>query len=548
MNIKTKYGILGISLITIVLATSWLDYKSGSLSAVQSTSIAVIQRHMTADMLHDGIRGNVFSALLAAQMGDQDLLKSSQDAIASMGAEFALSVNSNMNAKIPENIRDQFFAVNQSLKQYVKISADISSASADFNKARLMLPEFLKVFHVLEIDQAKATELLMQWSAGVPESVDQVSKQLRFLLMILFVMAIALPTFALLAIFRPLAALGNAMLKIAQGDVSITVPYAERDDEMGAIADTVQVFKDNLLKIGSMQRENEEQKVENEKQKRLAMLEMANNFEASVKTVVSNLASAADIMQKGAESVTEIAKNTKKRSNLVSTAANEAVQISSQVAGAAEELTASIKLINAQTQNSNIVADSAAKKAEFAKDAINLLSDKSVRVGQIIEVITGIAEQINLLALNATIESARAGEAGKGFAVVANEVKNLANQVAKATDEITVQINEMQGATKTSVDSVMDILQIIEQVSASTSEVAKSIGEQFEVTNTITTNVIRTSTSTKEISHNMLAVQEGAEQTDANAHQVLDSARNLNEQSVMLKQKVDSFLSTIRNA
>ena len=297
-----------------------------------------------------------------------------------------------------------------------------------------------------------------------------------------------------------------------------------------------------------MQRENEEQKVENEKQKRLAMLEMANNFEASVKTVVSNLASAADIMQKGAESVTEIAKNTKKRSNLVSTAANEAVQISSQVAGAAEELTASIKLINAQTQNSNIVADSAAKKAEFAKDAINLLSDKSVRVGQIIEVITGIAEQINLLALNATIESARAGEAGKGFAVVANEVKNLANQVAKATDEITVQINEMQGATKTSVDSVMDILQIIEQVSASTSEVAKSIGEQFEVTNTITTNVIRTSTSTKEISHNMLAVQEGAEQTDANAHQVLDSARNLNEQSVMLKQKVDSFLSTIRNA
>ena len=548
MNIKTKYGILGISLITIVLATSWLDYKSGSLSAVQSTSIAVIQRHMTADMLHDGIRGNVFSALLAAQMGDQDLLKSSQDAIASMGAEFALSVNSNMNAKIPENIRDQFFAVNQSLKQYVKISADISSASADFNKARLMLPEFLKVFHVLEIDQAKATELLMQWSAGVPESVDQVSKQLRFLLMILFVMAIALPTFALLAIFRPLAALGNAMLKIAQGDVSITVPYAERDDEMGAIADTVQVFKDNLLKIGSMQRENEEQKVENEKQKRLAMLEMANNFEASVKTVVSNLASAADIMQKGAESVTEIAKNTKKRYNLVSTAANEAVQISSQVAGAAEELTASIKLINAQTQNSNIVADSAAKKAEFAKDAINLLSDKSVRVGQIIEVITGIAEQINLLALNATIESARAGEAGKGFAVVANEVKNLANQVAKATDEITVQINEMQGATKTSVDSVMDILQIIEQVSASTSEVAKSIGEQFEVTNTITTNVIRTSTSTKEISHNMLAVQEGAEQTDANAHQVLDSARNLNEQSVMLKQKVDSFLSTIRNA
>ena len=193
------------------------------------------------------------------------------------------------------------------------------------------------------------------------------------------------------------------------------------------------------------------------------------------------------------------------------------------------------------------IVNEATTKAEFAKNAINSLSEASARVGQIIEVITGIAGQINLLALNATIESARAGEAGKGFAVVASEVKNLATQVAKATDEIAKQINEMQGATKISVDSVLEIITIINNVSGSTSAVAAAVEEQSAVTNEIANNVARTSSGTQNISQNIGAVQEDAQKTSDTARGVLESANNLSEVSNSLKQKVDDFLSKIRN-
>lgn len=292
----------------------------------------------------------------------------------------------------------------------------------------------------------------------------------------------------------------------------------------------------------------EKQKAEAEVLKREAMQEMAENFEFSVKGVVSQLSSSAVQMQSGAENMTSIASDTKQRSNLVANAATEAAQTSSQVAAAAEELTASIKEISTQTQKSSQIADQASQTAMEAQHAIESLAEKSAKVSQIIEVITGIAGQINLLALNATIESARAGEAGKGFAVVASEVKNLANQVAKAAEEITTQIGEMESATNSSVSSVAKIMSIISQVSESTTTVAAAVEEQSAVTNEIARNVVRTSTVTQEISHNIASVQEGADKTGETSQQVLESARNLGTQSAMLKQKVEEFLSTVRNS
>ena len=188
----------------------------------------------------------------------------------------------------------------------------------------------------------------------------------------------------------------------------------------------------------------------------------------------------------------------------------------------------------------------ASSKAESAKQAIDLLSQKSDKVGAIIEVITDIASQINLLALNATIESARAGEAGKGFAVVAGEVKNLANQVAKATDEITHQINDMHIATKTSVEIVADILNIITEVSTNTQSVEESVKAQNSVTTDITQNIARNAAGAKEVLQNTVLVQEGAEKTGITASELQKSASNLNQQSQILKQKVDEFLVRIR--
>ena len=312
------------------------------------------------------------------------------------------------------------------------------------------------------------------------------------------------------------------------------------------IAELEHNVSERTSEMERLAKEQEMQKANAEAQKREAMREMAESFEFSVKGVVSQVASSAVQMQSGAENVTLIATDTKQRSASVAIAANEAVQTSSQVAAAAEELTASIREISQQTQRSRQISDQANSTAQDAQRIIASLAEKSAKVGQIIEVITGIAGQINLLALNATIESARAGEAGKGFAVVASEVKNLANQVAKATEEITAQIGEMETATSSSVDSVMKIISIINQVAESTTAVAAAVEEQSAVTNEIARNIVRTSTGTREISQNIISVQEGADKTGDTAQQVLVSAKNLNSQSDILKKKVDEFLDMIR--
>jgi hypothetical protein len=333
-----------------------------------------------------------------------------------------------------------------------------------------------------------------------------------------------------------LTLLGCAILKVLQRNAQREKERIKRDAELKMAADN------------KHQAEVEVQKAEAQKQKRNTMNEMAEQFESSVRGVVSQVASSASQMQTGAQNVIEIATNTTQRSVAVAILSGEAAQTSSRVAAAAEELTSSIKEISAQTQKSNHVASEASSTAHYAQHEIESLAEKSKKVSQIIEVITGIAGQINLLALNATIESARAGEAGKGFSVVASEVQGLANQVGKAAEEITTQINEMQLATTSSVDSVMKIIDIIEHVTNSTSAVAAAVEEQSAVTNEIAQNVIRTSNSTKEISTNITSVQQGAEETGSNAQQVLESANQLTDQSAMLKQKVDEFLATIRSA
>lgn len=298
--------------------------------------------------------------------------------------------------------------------------------------------------------------------------------------------------------------------------------------------------------IERLAKEQETQKIEAEKARKKALHTMADGFEQSVKSVVTEVVNASTQMQSGSESVSQIANNTKGRSESVAQAAETAAQTSSQVSAAAEELTASIGEISSQTQKSSRVAGEAAQQAERAKESIEMLSSQSNKVGEVVGVINNIASQINLLALNATIESARAGEAGRGFAVVANEVKQLATQVNRATEEISGQINAMQSATKSSVEGVLSIITTINDVSSSIQSVAAAVEEQSAVTNEIARNISLTATGARDISSNITSVQEGADQTEKTAGQVLQSAKNLSQQSGILKQKVDEFLHSVR--
>ncbi len=292
--------------------------------------------------------------------------------------------------------------------------------------------------------------------------------------------------------------------------------------------------------------EQEHERQEADEKHRVLLNGLADGFEESVKGVIESLSDSAQKIRGGAQGVQHIAGETKQASSAVASLADEAARTSAQVSAAAEELSASIREISDQTQKSSAIASDASNKAETTKSAIQTLAAKSAEVNDILGLITDVAEQINLLSLNATIEAARAGEAGKGFAVVASEVKNLSNQVAGATARISTQINDMQQATSVSVDSVMDILKIIEQLGQSTQSVAAAVEEQAVVTNEIANNIGLTASGTQNITENITGVERGAEKTGDTAAEVQDLADTLAMEADLLREKVGDFITSVR--
>lgn len=554
MKLRTKFILFGVTAVTIVAAQGamqqWSSLQMTKMSTEQALATAVVQRHMESDMMHDAINGNILGALVASANNNPELLADMKNTFKENYANFTEQVTANVNEDLPEEVRAQLVKVSEGIKAYEHAGLEVLASTDDFAVASAKLPGFTKAFKVLEVDMGETSDKIVAWADQVNADSNAFREKIQLITIAMSVfsilVALSVPTFALFSVFRPQIRMAEAMSAIAGGYAETEIPYTSRKDEMGELARTAQVFKDNALRIKALTEEQERQKAEAEKEKRIAMHKMADGFESSVQSVVTQVTGSSFQMQASAESMSQIAADTKQYSSIVANSSGEVSQTSAQVAAAAEELSASIKEISAQTQKSNQIAGEATAKAESAKHAIQQLAEKSARVDEIIEVITGIAGQINLLALNATIESARVGEAGKGFAVVASEVKNLANQVTKASDEITHQIGEMQGATQTSVDSVMEILQIINEVSNSTSAVAAAVEEQSAATNEIAQSITRTSSGTQEISQNIGSVLTGADQTGVAAKEVLTVAKTLGDQSNTLKNKVDEFLATIR--
>ena len=375
-------------------------------------------------------------------------------------------------------------------------------------------------------------------------------KQARFKSMGLsgLIVAFAFGLFFVVAnsVSRPIQKMTETMVVLANGDTSVTIPSTEHKDEIGGMGRAVLVFKDTMIQTETLRQEQESLKAEAARQKSVAMNQMADDFELSVKTVVTGVSASATQMRGNAERLSSLADQTKMTSASVASSATEAAQTATQVAAAAEELTSAIGEISSQVSKSSAVAGQATSQAESINQTMHLLVEKSNRVGEVIQFITNIASQINLLALNATIESARAGEAGRGFAVVASEVKNLANQTAKATEEIVQQVQSMQEATQDAVQSVGSIIHIIGEISQSTNGVAAAVEEQSAATNEISRNIAHTATGTNEISRDIIIVEKGADETGISSREVLNSAKLLTEQSALLNEKVNDFLKTVR--
>ena len=347
---------------------------------------------------------------------------------------------------------------------------------------------------------------------------------------------------------KPVTNMTGAMNSLAGGELEIEIPARGRKDEVGAMAEAVQVFKDNAIAVKRMEQEQAEQKQRAEEEKKAAMRKLADDFQANVGGMIEAVAAATAELQSTATSMSATAEETTRQAGAVATASDQASGNVQTVATAAEELAASIGEISRQVNQSSDIAGRAVSQAEATNGQVEGLAEAVNKIGEVVSLISDIAEQTNLLALNATIEAARAGEAGKGFAVVASEVKHLATQTAKATDDISLQIGNVQSATGDSVVAIKDIVKTIGEISQISTTIASAVEEQGAATGEISNSVQEAAAGTQEVNSNIVNVREAATETGSAADQVRESSGELAKQSDELKVAVEKFVMAIHAA
>jgi methyl-accepting chemotaxis protein len=369
------------------------------------------------------------------------------------------------------------------------------------------------------------------------------------ILMMLLAMTIAAAGLLIVQrrISAPIRSLTQAMRRLADRDYAIELAGIERQDEIGEMSRTVSVFRENMLAGDHLAGEKEAEQDRKER-RQTAVENLIRTFERSVTESLGTLASASTELNATAQSMSAIAEQGRSKASAVASVSEQASSNVQTVAAATEELSASISEISRQVAESSGIASAAASQAERTNDEVRALSDAAQRIGDVVELISGIAEQTNLLALNATIEAARAGEAGKGFAVVASEVKTLATQTAKATEEITGQVAAIQGATRSSVDAIQAISGTIQRVNQIAAAIAAAVEQQGAATREIARNVQQASEGTTQVSQHAAGVSEATAETGAAAGEVLESVRTLARLSDDLRRDVDQFVGGLRVA
>jgi methyl-accepting chemotaxis protein len=365
---------------------------------------------------------------------------------------------------------------------------------------------------------------------------------------IILLISLAVSMFVARGITKPLQRMTVAMNALAGGNLDVDVPGIGRHDEVGEMANAVEVFKSNAVARQGLEAEQKEAETRAVTRRKADMIKLANDFEGAVGEIIETVSSASSQLEASAGTLNSTAVRAQELATVVAAASEEASTNVQSVASATEEMSSSVNEISRQVQASARMAGEAVDQARSTNDRVSELSKAAARIGDVVELINTIASQTNLLALNATIEAARAGEAGRGFAVVASEVKALAQQTAKATGEIGQQIAGIQAATQDSVNAIKEISGTIERLSEISSTIAAAVEEQGAATQEISRNVQQAAHGTQQVSSNIADVQRGASETGSASSQVLSAAKSLSGDSNRLKLEVGKFLNSVRAA
>ena len=427
----------------------------------------------------------------------------------------------------------------------------LSRAERDGDAVALMHNEMAPKFKHLQADIGKLVMLNEQVALQKVAEMDGDARTSLGLIAGTLILASLLAAMAgwwlISGVVKPVRGMTATMARLARHELTVSIDGRDRQDEVGDMARAIQVFKDDLIEASRMAKAQQQEQAA--KEARAAHVDdLIRAFDAHSSAVLRTVSSAATELDATAQSMSAIAEETNRQANAAGAAAEQTTANVQTVAAAAEEMAASITEINIQIARSKAISDRAQDEIRQTDSTVAGLAEAAERIGAVIQLIQDIASQTNLLALNATIEAARAGEAGKGFAIVAGEVKALASQTAKATDEIATQVAAVQQATLCSVSAIRSIGTTIQSVSEIGASIAAAMEQQGASTSEISRNVTQAATGTQEVSANVAQVTEAASQTGASANEVLNAARELSQQSELLRGQVEKFLDDIRAA
>jgi methyl-accepting chemotaxis protein len=539
---------------------------------VKSESALVTQNQLTrgGTMLRyklDDLASNAAEAELpAVELGAKQVTAQYQAATALantfvINSDQTVATSALARLKFVENSLRAISSTDEKIAQSVK---EVSALLDAYRQSLSKLVENSKSIDELTTEMAESATAIMQGSGAMKaallsdqqrlesESDASIGETERLIAMLAaggFLLGGVLAVLLGKGISRPMTAMCKAMRELAGGNFDVVLPGLGRRDELGEMAAAVEEFK--LQAIAKAERDAAAQDAQNRASsaaRRTELIRFADDFEAAVGAIVSNVSSSAVQLESAAGTLTRTAETTQNLSSRVAGASEEASSNMQSVATATEELSASVDEIGRRVRESNKIAEAAVLQAQQTDGRIGKLSRAAQQIGDVVKLITAIAEQTNLLALNATIESARAGEAGRGFAVVASEVKSLAGQTAKATDEISSHISGMQDATQESVAAIKEIGGTIAEISNIASSIASAVEQQSSATQEIARSVQTVAQGTQEAAANIMQVNRGATETGSASEEVLNSAKSLSTESTRLREELDRFMANIRAA